>query len=513
MLPAEIYLSSQTRELDRIVIEQHGVPGIALMRRAGEAAFTRIMERYSGAGRMVVVCGPGNNGGDGYVVAGCARRIGMDVTVLAAAQPATADAAEAAGDYHDAGGTTIEVNGQNDLAALASADLIVDALFGTGLKRAPQGVAAESIRRINAAACPVAALDMPSGLHSDTGAAFSPCIAADLTVTFIGVKLGLLTGQGRARAGEIIFQDLRIPHEARRAVAPVARLIAAPPLKRRALDMHKGDAGRVLVVGGGPGMLGAVLLAGEAALRCGSGLVTVASTEAHLDLAALRCAELMSADAGRLSAQALGVRADALVLGPGLGQTDWGAQVFQRFIDCEVPMVVDADGLNYLARLAHSSGDAIRRPPNRVLTPHPGEAARLLQTTTADIQADRPGAARAIADRFGGVCVLKGSGTLVVCAPHRMWVCDRGNPGMASAGMGDVLSGITGALLAQGLPAMDAAAAAVWLHATSADAAVQETGERGLLARDVIAGLAPLIRRVEKSRDATPGERAAQLAG
>lgn len=501
MLPAEIYLSSQTRELDRIVIEQHGVPGIALMRRAGEAAFARIMERYSGAGRMVVVCGPGNNGGDGYVVAGCARRIGVGVTVLATAPPATADAAQAARDYHDAGGATIEVNDENGWAALAGADLIIDALFGTGLRRAPQGVAAELIRRINAAGRPVAALDLPSGLHSDTGAAFSPCIAADLTVTFIGVKLGLLTGQGRERAGEIVFQDLRIPHAARRAVAPVARIIAAPALKRRARDLHKGDAGRVLVVGGERGMLGAVLLAGEAALRCGSGLVTVAGAEAHLDLAALRCAELMSADAGRLSAPHI-ARADALVLGPGLGQSDWSAQVFERCIDSEPPMVVDADGLNHLAR----AGDSIRPRSNRVLTPHPGEAARLLQSTTADIQADRPGAARAIADRFGGVCVLKGAGTLVVCASGEMLVCDRGNPGMASAGMGDVLSGITGALLAQGLPAMAAAGAAVWLHATSADVAVKETGERGLLARDVIAGLAPLLRRLEKGRGAEPGE-------
>ncbi|MDD9857709.1 MAG: NAD(P)H-hydrate dehydratase [Gammaproteobacteria bacterium] len=502
MLPAEIYQSRQTRELDRIVIEQHGVPGIMLMRRAGEAAFARIMERYSGSGRMVVVCGPGNNGGDGYVVAGCARRIGMGVTVLAAAKPATADAATAARDYRDGGGAIVAVQGEGDCAALAAADLVVDALFGVGLSRAPQGLAARLVRAINDAGCPVVALDMPSGLHSDTGLAFSPCVTADLTVTFIGLKLGLLTGQGRSRAGRVVFEDLRIPPEARRAVAPVARIIAAPTLKRRALDMHKGDAGRVLVVGGGRGMLGAVLLAGEAALRCGSGLVTIASTEDHLDLAALRHAELMSADAGQLSPQAPGARADVLVLGPGLGQSHWSAQVFQRFIDSELPMVVDADGLNHLARLAHTCGDSMRRPSNRVLTPHPGEAARLLQSTTADIQADRPGAARAIAERFGGVCVLKGAGTLVVCAQGGMLVCDRGNPGMASAGMGDVLSGIAGALLAQGLPAMAAASAAVWLHASAADAAVKETGERGLLARDVIAGLAPLIRRIEKSRDA-----------
>ncbi|MDD9811802.1 MAG: NAD(P)H-hydrate dehydratase [Gammaproteobacteria bacterium] len=487
MLPAEIYQAHQTRELDRFVIEQCGVPGLELMRRAGEAAFARMMERYSGAGCMVVVCGPGNNGGDGYVVAECARRIGMRVTVLAAAAPATADAAAAARGYRGAGGDIIAIKNTNDCAALDDADLIVDALFGTGLSRAPQGLAADLIRRIENAPGAVLALDMPSGLHSDTGAAFEPCVAADLTVTFIGVKLGLLTGRGRARAGEIVFEDLRIPVEARNAVPPAARLIAPPKLPPRAMDAHKGDAGRVLVVGGESGMLGATLLAGEAALRCGSGLVTVAGPEAHLDLPALRCAELMSAD--------------AVVLGPGLGQSDWSAQVFARFIDSKSPLVVDADALNHLAHPARAPRDA-SRGPDRILTPHPGEAARLLQLAPADIEADRPAAARAIAEQFGGVCVLKGAGTLVAAAEESgagaaLLVCDRGNPGMASAGMGDVLSGIAGALLGQGMPALDAAAAAVWLHSTAADVAAETTGQRGLLARDVIAGLPRLLRHIE----------------
>lgn len=506
MLPAEIYRAHQTRELDRIVIEQCGVPGLELMRRAGEAAFARMMERYSGTGCMVVVCGPGNNGGDGYVVAECARRIGMRVTVLAAAAPATADAAAAARGYRSAGGDIIAIKNTNDFAALDGADLIIDALFGTGLSRAPQGVAADLIRRIENAPGAVLALDMPSGLHSDTGAAFEPCVAADLTVTFIGVKLGLLTGRGRARAGEIVFEDLRIPVDARNAVPPAARLIAPPKLPPRAMDAHKGDAGRVLVVGGESGMLGAALLAGEAALRCGSGLVTVAGPEAHIDLPALRCAELMSADAAALDAAAI-ARADAVVLGPGLGQSDWSARVFARFIGSKSPLVVDADALNHLSRLARAPRDS-SRGPDRILTPHPGEAARLLQLAPADIEADRPAAARAIAAQFGGVCVLKGAGTLVAAAEESgagaaLLVCDRGNPGMASAGMGDVLSGIAGALLGQGMPALDAAAAAVWLHSTAADVAAETTGQRGLLARDVIAGLPRLLRHIE-----TAGRRA-----
>ena len=494
MLPEEIYQAHQVREIDRAVIEQHGVPGITLMRRAGEAAFKQIMARYSGVNHLVVVCGAGNNGGDGYVAALCARKIGIPVTVLAAAEPNTDDAATACRDYRAGGGVVGEGH-----ALPADAGLVVDALFGTGLSRAPRGIGAELIRRINDANCPVVSVDVPSGLHSDTGFAFAPCVKADTTITFIGLKLGLLTGQGRSHAGEIVFEDLRIPAEARRAVAPVARIIQQPLLAKRRREMHKGDAGRVLVVGGNRGMLGAVLLAGEAALRCGSGMVTVAGSEANLDLPALRCPELMSADALQLSPEQISQRADAVVLGPGLGQSDWSAQVFERFIDVEVPLVVDADGLNWLADSGRqTSGQTSgRRHSARVLTPHPGEAAGLLQCTPAEIQADRLQAAREIAAKYGGICVLKGAGTLVACADGPMFLCDKGNPGMATAGMGDALSGIVGSLAGQGLPVAAAATAGVWLHAAAADDAVEITGERSLLARDVIQHLAPVLKTLE----------------
>lgn len=490
MLPEEIYQAHQVREIDRAVIEQHGVPGIALMRRAGEAAFKQIMARYSPTNHLVVVCGAGNNGGDGYVVALCARKIGIPVTVLAAAEPNTDDAATAFRDYRDGGG----VVGESGYSLPADAGLVVDALFGTGLSRAPRGIAAELIRHINDANCLVVSLDMPSGLHSDTGFAFDPCVKADTTITFIGLKLGLLTGQGRSHAGEIVFEDLGIPAEARRAVAPAARIIRRPLLEKRRREMHKGDAGRVLVVGGDSGMLGAVLLAGEAALRCGSGLVTVAGSEAHLDLPALRCPELMSVAALRLSPEKISQQADAVVLGPGLGQSSWSERVFDRFIAVERSLVVDADGLNWLAR---SGRQWAGRRSDWVLTPHPGEAAGLLQCTPAEIQADRPKAAREIAAKYGGICVLKGAGTLVVCADGPMFLCDKGNPGMATAGMGDVLSGIIGSLMGQGLPAAAAATAGVWMHGSAADGAVQNTGERSLLARDVIHHLAPVLKTME----------------
>ncbi len=522
MRSENLYQACEVRAIERIVIEQYGIPGIALMRRAGQFAFQQIMAHHSRINHLVIVCGAGNNGGDGYVVARCARKIGIAVTVLAAAKPGTNEAATASQEYQDNGGVIVSVTSDmsSDMtsqapqyhALLATADVMVDALFGIGLNRAPEGVGAELIRRMNDANCPIVSLDMPSGLHSDSGFAFIPCVRADTTITFIALKFGLLTGRGRSHAGRIIVANLNIPDEAQRTATPAARIISPPQLAKRDVEMHKGDAGNILVVGGDAGMFGAVLLAGEAALRCGSGLVTVASGAARLDFAALRCPELMSADALQLTHQDVSAHTDALVLGPGLGQSEWSEKVFQHFIaitnEIELPMVVDADAINLLARLNHQPADC---RANWVLTPHPGEAARLLQCTVAEIQADRPAAAREIVAKFGGVCILKGAGTLVAHADRAdrtdqadranpaMWISDQGNPGMATAGMGDVLSGIIGALLGQGMPIITAATAGVWMHARAADTAVQHTGERGLLARDVIHHLAPVIQAMEAS--------------
>ncbi len=508
MLPEAVYRTRQIRDIEQMAGAAHGMPDFVLMRRAGAAAFKHLMARYSRLEHLVVVCGPGNNGGDGYVVAGCARRIGIRVTVLAVAEPRTAAAAATRREYdHDGGAVT------DDLAILATADLLVDGLFGLGLRRAPAGAAAECIAAMNRVGCPVLALDVPSGLHSDTGRAFAQCVTASVTVTFIGLKMGLLTGQGRSRVGEIVLADLNIPAAARRA-APAARIIQPPVLEKRRREMHKGEAGRVLIVGGSRGMLGAALLAGEAALRCGGGVVTVAVAEACLDWPALRCPELMSVEAQRAPLADLLARADVVVLGPGLGQSPWSERVFERFIGSKCRLVVDADGLNWLARAGAPLASPAARQPSWTLTPHPGEAARLLQCAVADIQADRPAAAREIAARFGAVCVLKGPGTLVADAAGALLVCEGGNPGMATAGMGDVLSGIAGAMLASARPhgrphdyqrdassdassdastdapsVLRSAATAVWLHSAAADAAARAVGERSLLARDVIAHL------------------------
>ncbi|MDA7995296.1 MAG: NAD(P)H-hydrate dehydratase [Gammaproteobacteria bacterium] len=482
MLPAELYRARETREIDRIAIARHGAAGLELMRRAGESALRHITARHSGARHLLVVCGPGNNGGDGYVLAARAREVGMRVSVLAAGAPASEDAAAAAREYRDSGGEARDAESGAELPG--DADVIADALFGTGLGRAPQGVAADLIARINAASASgraaVFALDMPSGL-GDGGRAFSPCVRAHATLTFIGLKIGLFTGDGCDQAGEVLFDDLRVPGAARRAVRPVARIISPPELPRRNRGMHKGEAGRVLVAGGARGMFGAALLSAEAALRCGAGLVTLASEAANLDLAALRRPELMSADA--LTAN---TPADIVVLGPGLGMDEWGERVFKKFIGGDARLVVDADALNWLARHPQKRADW-------TLTPHPGEAARLLDCDVGEVQADRLAAAHEIAARFGGVCVLKGAGTLVVDG-ESAWLCDRGNPGMASAGMGDVLAGTIGALLAQGASVADA----VWLHSHAADLAAQSCcGERGLLAGDVLMQLPSVLKARE----------------
>lgn len=471
-MPRKLYRAAQTREIDRIATAEYGIASAELMRRAAHAAFAHLSARYAGARNIVVVCGPGNNGGDGYLLAARARETGMHARALAM-PPASEGARAAAHIYESRGGEVCA-----DASLLDGADLIVDALFGTGLTRAPQGDAAAWIARINAASCPVLALDMPSGL-SDGGYAFSPCVRADCTVTFIGMKFGLLSGDGREHAGEIVFAELQVDAEMRRAVKPVARVIAPPKLPRRSFGMHKGNAGRVIVAGGARGMFGAALLASEAAMRTGAGLTTLATLAAHVEMAALHRPELMSADALEIDF----AHADAIALGPGLGTGEWSHRVFEKCIDGSARMVVDADALNLLAQ--HP-----RRSEHWVLTPHPGEAARLLQCTLHDVQFDRLAAAREIVTRFGGACVLKGAGSLVADA-ESVLLCDLGNPGMASGGMGDALTGIIAALLAQNIA--HAAAAGVWLHARAADLAACRGGMRGLLARDVIALLPEVL--------------------
>jgi NAD(P)H-hydrate epimerase len=459
-------------------------PGLGngeLMRRAGRAAFEALRHAWPSAPHIAVLCGPGNNGGDGYVLATEARAEGLDASVYFLSDPdqLTGDAAGAWRRFRDEGGRACVFEGKID----PGAHVIVDAMLGTGLSRPPEGAIGRAIEAANAHSAPVLAVDIPSGLFADTGAAPGPVIAAQRTVTFIGMKLGLLTGEGPEVAGEIVFRDLGVPAETYQGVTPACerldrRQLAGwlPPRTRTA---HKGAFGHVLVVGGNRGMAGAARMAGEAALRAGAGLVSVATHPEHA----------ASLNAGRPELMCIGVngpealdplldRATVVALGPGLGQDGWARALHSRVLAAGLPVVLDADGLNLLAANADTRD-------NWVLTPHPGEAARLLGCETREIQADRPRAVADIAARHQAVVILKGAGTLVAGGDRPLRVCSDGNPGMASGGMGDVLTGLVAGLAAQGLALADAAAAGVLAHALAGDAAAM-AGERGLLAGDLL---------------------------
>lgn len=488
-LPIDLYSPEKVRELDRTAIEELGIPGLELMHRAGARAYAELRRRWPRAQRLRVVCGLGNNAGDGYVIARLALAEGLEAVVLSVGdrQRLQGDALTAAEEYRRAGGV------ERELAPveLEAADVIVDAVFGTGLRRPVEGRWRAAVEAVNAAAAPVLAVDVPSGLDAGSGRIWGQAVQAELTVTFIALKTGLLTGAGPACCGELVFDALELPQALYTRCHPEAQRIDPRPLKRllapRPRDAHKGRYGHVLVVGGDQGMGGAARMAAEAAARVGAGLVSVATRGEHVGAVLAARPELMvRAVAGAEALEPLIARASVVVLGPGLGQEPWGRELFRRCVQFDGPLVVDADGLNLLAVEPRQRADW-------VLTPHPGEAGRLLGLDPQQVQEDRLSAAGKILARYGGTAVLKGAGTVVQGVGQLPRICTAGNPGMASGGMGDVLSGVLGGLLAQGLEPADAAWAGVWLHAAAADAAAAANGERGLLAGDLLGQLQRLV--------------------
>lgn len=480
-LPLEIYTADQVRALDRAASAALGEPTYTLMLRAGEAAFALLRRVWPSARRVVVVCGPGNNGGDGYVLARLAREAHLDVVALTTVDTAglKGDARRAHDEYLGAAGV---VEPWRE-ARLVGADVIVDAMFGTGLSRPLDAQAITRIDAMNASGAPILALDIPSGLHADTGAVLGAAVEADHTISFVGLKLGLYLGEGPDHVGAVACDQLGAPAEVLSSIAPSARRIdereLARLLPRRRRTTHKGAQGKVLIVGGGLGMAGAARMAGEAALRVGAGLVTVATRPENVAAVVaarpeLICRAVQSAEA---DLQPLLAQADVVALGPGLGQDDWAQEVFAAAIGAGKSLVIDADGLNLLARNP-------QRGECWVLTPHPGEAARLLNAETSAIQRDRLGSVRALSERYGGVAVLKGAGTLVQIPGELTLICDRGNPGMATPGMGDVLTGVIAGLAAQIGEAPKAAALGVLVHAMAGDLAAAR-GERGMIATDL----------------------------
>jgi hydroxyethylthiazole kinase-like uncharacterized protein yjeF len=489
-----IYSAAQVRALDAFEIEKRRVPGYTLMTRAAEAALQLLRARWPQARRLAVVCGAGNNGGDGYVLARLAQSAGLEALVLAATPPD-----KLTGDAHRAQEQWLAVGGRAHpfvADALSGCDLIVDGLLGTGFRPPARPETLAVIRAINAARRPVFALDIPSGVDADSGAVGvddegGQAVRAEITLSFVGLKSGLFLGAGPEHAGAVLIDDLGVVAPAQKEFTPLMRRIdeadIAAALPRRPRDAHKGSSGRVLVVGGGAGMPGAVRLTGIAALRVGAGLVTVAAAAENLAAVTASHPELIYLPLSSISSLEEPLRAaGVLAVGPGLGTGEWAQRMWSQVIRAGVRVaVVDADALNLLAQ------SPVKLPAEWIITPHPGEAARLLGVETRAVQADRLAAVRELHARYGAISVLKGAGTLIASGPQgsaELHICDRGNPGMATAGMGDVLTGVIAGLRAQIPDGALAARVGVLVHALAGDSAAQG-GQRGLLASDVVGEL------------------------
>lgn len=492
-LPLAIHTAAQVRELDRHAIEDLGIAGYTLMTSAGDAALTTLRSYWPAAQRIVILCGPGNNAGDGYVLARLARARRLDVVVIALSDPASlrGDARRAWQDFIAEGGSTRDWSDD----CLENAEVIVDAIFGIGLSRAIEGAMAQRIARVNEASAPILALDIPSGLEADTGRILGATIHAERTLTFLGLKQGFYLGDGPNCTGIVMFDGLEVPEAELMHAQPSALRISedalARLLPRRRRTTHKGQQGHVLVIGGGAGMAGAARLSGEAALRVGAGLVTVATRPENVaGIVAQRPELICRGIENAVDLNALIERADVIAVGPGLGLDDWAHAVANCAFHSELPTVIDADALNLLAQ-------SPCRSDRRILTPHPGEAGRLLGISTAEVQADRIAAARAIVERYGGTVVLKGAGTLVVERDALPSICDQGNPGMASPGMGDVLTGVIAGIAAQTAELAEAARAGVLVHAMAGDMAARR-GERGLLASDLFTYLPTCVNPTQR---------------
>jgi ADP-dependent NAD(P)H-hydrate dehydratase / NAD(P)H-hydrate epimerase len=483
ILPVEIYSTETVRRMDRAAIDVAGIPGYTLMERAAAAALELARRSWPAAKRWQVLCGGGNNGGDGYVLARLARQqgIGVHVTSLVSPDALQGDAATAYRDFVGTGGAAASWDRRLD----EEADLLVDAILGSGLERNVEGLFAEAVEALCDHRAPVLALDIPSGISGDTGKVMGCAVRAAETVTFVGLKSGLFLGDARDFVGKLSFAGLGIPDSARALPALMRRIdvgAATPLLAPRPRDSHKGDFGHLLLVGSGPGMAGAIRLAGEAALRTGAGRVSIATHPAHCAAIASGCPELMCHGvSGGKDLEALLDRSDTVAIGPGLGTDGWAEGLLEGVLSSGLPAVVDADGLNLLAQRP-------RHYAQWILTPHPGEAARLLASSTAAIQGARIDAIKRLAERFGGTIVLKGAGTLVSSSDGPPWLCTVGNPGMAAPGMGDVLTGVIGALLAQGATLEEAAITGVEVHGQAGDMAAGRT-PRGLLASDLMPAL------------------------
>ena len=479
-----LYTAEQTRAIDRDAIEHQGIPGLELMSRAAEAVCRLIQKEFPEIDRIVVYAGVGNNAGDGYLVACRMKDLGKSVRIvqLAPGESLKGDAGAAYGEAVRAG---ISMRPFVEAAPIDE-DLVVDALLGTGLSRPVEGDWAEAVDRINQSNAGTVSVDIPSGLDADTGVADPHTVKADHTVTFIARKRGLYTADGPDCTGWVTYDDLEVESKDSSSVTLCDWAEVRRGLPRRRRSSHKNEYGHVLVIGGHVGYQGAAELCGIAALRCGSGLVSLAQPPDALKTRSPMPELMCHGVVDRRAVRELAGRASVIAVGPGLGQDSWAQDMLGEVLEISCPRVVDADALRLLA------ADPRKNPSGDwVLTPHPGEAAALLDTTTAEIQKDRFSAAERIQETYGGVVVLKGYGTLVADADGGIGVCAEGNPGMATAGMGDVLTGVIASLIGQGLGINHAALAGVCLHAAAGDHA-REQGMYGMMASDLLPHLRAL---------------------
>lgn len=485
MIP--LYQSCQIRNLERLAIATASIDDNGLMLLAGKAAFNALIARWPEVKFITVCCGEGNNGGDGFVIAQLAHEYGLKVTVYSVGESTQLRGAAA----RAAKSCQVPIQSFPKVIHFKG-DIIIDALLGSGLSGKVKSPYAEIIETINQASQPKLAVDVPSGINVDTGEVQGCAVKADLTITFIGFKQGLYTNQAPAYCGDLLLNDLNFTDSLFLQVQPKTYLLEWQHLQRSLLpkrerDSHKGTYGHVLIVGGDYGMGGAVRMAAEAAARVGAGLVTVATRLEHISVVSGSRPELMChqvAEAKDL--EPLIDRAVVLVVGPGLGKSEWAKSLLNKLLDTKLPKVLDADSLTLLAEHPLQRDDWI-------LTPHPGEASRLLGVTCQDIQRNRFKAVTALQKKYHGVIVLKGVGTLIKGDSETIYVCPVGNPGMASGGMGDILSGVIGGLLAQRLSLSKATELGVFIHSLAADCAAEEGGERGLLASDLLPHLRLLV--------------------
>lgn len=482
-IPHSVWAADDLRRAEKEAADSLGMTLFELMLRAGDAAFTLARATYPTASHWLILCGHGNNGGDGYVVARLAQAAGINVTLLAqeSDKPLPEEAHAAREAWLNAGG----VIHSPQTVWPEETDLIIDALLGTGLQSAPRENIARLIELANLHSASIFALDIPSGLNAQTGTTPGAVIHAAHTLTFIALKPGLLTGKARDVVGRLHHHALGLERWLDAQTTDISRADASqltawfPP---RRPTSHKGDHGKLVIIGGDHGTAGAIRMTGEAALRAGAGLMRVLTRIENVAPIITARPELMVHELTPETLDESLQWADAVVIGPGLGQSAWGKQALRKVENINKPMLWDADALNLLA----INPD---KRHNRVLTPHPGEAARLLNCRVTEIEADRLLSAQRLVKRYGGVVVLKGAGTVVACEAGAITLIDAGNAGMASGGMGDVLSGIIGALLGQAFSLYDAACAGCVAHGAAADELAARFGTRGMLATDLFSTL------------------------